>query len=122
MGSKWIEKFTGSFDDKARYREYKARVKALPAPYRTALEAVGRYLMYAGGVIDSATNMQMLGDLADLFEQAAADGTPVRSVVGEDPVAFVEEFVSSYAGRHWIDKERQRLSETITAVDAMQSR
>ena len=36
--------------------------------------------------------MSMLGDLADLFEQAAADRTPIRAVVGEDPVRFAETF------------------------------
>ena len=34
----------------------------------------------------------MLEDLADLFEQAAADGTPIREIVGDDPVEFVEAF------------------------------
>ena len=30
--------------------------------------------------------MSMLDDLADLFEQSAANGTPIRAVVGDDPV------------------------------------
>ena len=39
---------------------------------------------------------RMLEDLADLFEQGAADGTPIREIVGEDPVEFVETFVRNY--------------------------
>ena len=31
-----IEKITGDFGDKKRYRQYKARVKALPEGYRLA--------------------------------------------------------------------------------------
>jgi DNA-binding ferritin-like protein (Dps family) len=38
----------------------------------------------------------MLEDLADLFEQGAADGTPLRDVVGEDPVEFAEAFLANY--------------------------
>ena len=40
----------------------------------------------------------MLEDLADLFEQGAADGTPIREIVGEDPVEFVEAFVCELPG------------------------
>ena len=35
-------------------------------------------------------------DLADLFEQSAADGTPIREIVGEDPVEFAEAFLPNY--------------------------
>jgi len=54
------------------------------------------------------------GDFADLWERAAADGTPVRALVGDDPVEFAETFAQSYGGKRWIDKERARL---IAAID-----
>lgn len=114
MAASWIEKVTGSLEDKKRYRQHKARVAALPTPYRTTVEAVERYLMYAGGVVRADLMMTMLDDLGDLFEGAAADGTPVREVVGDDPVEFVEAFVANYAEGQWISKERKRL---IDAVD-----
>ena len=38
---------------------------------------------------------QMFGDLADLWERAAADGTPVREIVGDDPVEFAETFAQA---------------------------
>ena len=41
----------------------------------------------------------MFEDLADLFERAAADGTPIREIVGEDPVEFVETFIQNYTDR-----------------------
>jgi DNA-binding ferritin-like protein (Dps family) len=36
MAAKWIELITGSLDDKKAYRQYKARIAALPEPYGTA--------------------------------------------------------------------------------------
>lgn len=56
----------------------------------------------------------MLEDLADLFERAAADETPVRAIVGDDPVEFAEEFLQNYSEGQWINKERARLT---TAID-----
>ncbi|MFE9577298.1 DUF1048 domain-containing protein [Nocardia sp. NPDC006044] len=38
----------------------------------------------------------MFEDLLDLFEQSAADGTPIREVVGQDPVEFIEAFARNY--------------------------
>ena len=36
MAAKWIEVLTGSLEQKKQYRQYKARIEALPEPYRTA--------------------------------------------------------------------------------------
>ena len=51
---------------------------------------------YLGGLGDGDSILSMLDDLADLFEQGAADGTPLRELVGEDPVEFAEAFVQNY--------------------------
>ena len=45
---------------------------------------------------DGDTASSMFEDLADLFEQSAANGTPVRAIVGEDPVEFAEAFLRNY--------------------------
>lgn len=113
MAPKWFEKVAGNLDDKRRWRANKARVEALPAPYRDSVKAIQRYVGYFGGVVDGRTLMAMLDDLADLFEQAAADGTPVRAVVGDDPVEFAETFTQAYTGKRWIDKERTRLVDAV---------
>jgi DNA-binding ferritin-like protein (Dps family) len=120
MAAKWIEYLTGSLEEKKQWRAYKARVATFPSPYRETVDAVERYLMYAGG---SATDqlMAMLDDLADLFERAAADGAPVRAIVGDDPVAFVEEFKSNYGVGSWITKEEKRLVEAIDHAEKEQS-
>lgn len=103
--------------DKRRWLQYKARTKQLPTEYRTAIDAIERYLMH-NAVPDSADSMsQMFEDLADLFEQAAADGTPVREIVGEDPVEFVEAFIQNYQTPGWIAREQDRLTNAIKSVD-----
>ena len=113
MAAKWIETVTGSWEQKKQYRQLKARMEALPQPYGAAAKAVQRYLMYYGGITDGDTAIAMLGDLADLWDRAAADGTPVRAIVGEDPVEFAEVFAQAYTGTRWIDKERARLNKAI---------
>ncbi len=113
MVAKWIETLTGSLEQKKQYRHEKARIDDLPEPYGTAAKAMQRYFMYYGGVTDGDTLITMFGDLADLWERAAADGTPVREIVGDDPVDFAETFAQAYTGRQWIDKERARLTKAI---------
>ena len=113
MAAKWLQTLTGSLEQKKQYKQYRARIEALPEPYGTVAKALQRYLMYYGGVTDGATAVTMLGDLADLWERAAADGTSVRLIVGEDPVEFAETFAEAYTGRQWIDKERARLTKAI---------
>lgn len=109
----WIEALTGSLEQKKRYKQYRARMDALPQPYRIAAEAMQRYFMYYAGVTDGETLVTMMRDLAELWERAAADGTPVRAIVGEDPVEFAETLAQAYSGHQWIDKERTRLVKAI---------
>lgn len=99
--------------DKRRWREYKARVRQLPPDYRTAVDAIERYLMYFG-VLDSDSAASLFEDVADLFERAAADRTPIREIVGEDPVEFVDALVRNYSKGGYVDRERERL---IAAID-----
>jgi DNA-binding ferritin-like protein (Dps family) len=105
--------FSKMIGDKRRWRQYKARTRQLPANYRTAIDAVERYLLYVGGRGDGPGWASMLDDLADLFEQGAANGTPVREIVGEDPVEFVMTFVQNYPEGQWITRERERLTSAI---------
>ena len=113
MAAKWIEAMTGSLEQKKQYKQDKARIDGLPEPYATAAKAMHRYFMYYGGITDGDTLTTMFGDLADLWERAAADGTPVRDIVGADPVDFAETFAQAYGGTRWIDKERSRLVQAI---------
>ena len=60
MAAKWIETLTGSLEQKKQYKQYKARIDALPEPYGTAAKAFQRYFMYYGGVTDGDTLITML--------------------------------------------------------------
>lgn len=113
MAAKWIEAVTGSLEQKKQYNQAKARMDNLPAPYAAAANAVQRYLLYRGDVTDGETMATMINDLADLWDRAATDGTPVREIVGDDPVEFAEAFALAYTGKRWIDKERARLTKAI---------
>ena len=113
MAAKWIELVTGSLEQKRQYKRYKARIAALPEPYGSVAKALERYFMYYGGVTDGETAVKMLGDFADLWERAAADGTPLRAIVGDDPVEFADTFAQACNGKRWIDKERARLTKAI---------
>lgn len=122
MAAKWIETLTGSLEQKKQYKQYKARVQALPEPYRGAAKAFERYFMYNGGITDGDTLVTMLTDFADLVERAAVDGTPVSDIVGTDPVEFAETFTESYGGVKWIDKERARLNKAVQEAEKEQER
>ena len=103
---------TGWIEQKRRYRQYKARTEQLPANYHTAIDALERYMLIFGPGKGGSVVL-MLEDLADLFEQSAANGTPVRAVVGEDPAEFAEAFLQNYPEGQWISRERERLTSAI---------
>jgi DNA-binding ferritin-like protein (Dps family) len=102
---------------KRRWRAYKARVRQLPPNYRSAVDAIQRYLMYFGPV-DADSAASLLEDVADLFERAAADGTPIHDIVGDDPVEFVEALVANYAKGGYVARERERLISAIESAEA----
>ncbi|MGO4595913.1 DUF1048 domain-containing protein [Leifsonia sp. 2TAF2] len=83
--------------DDGRWSDYRARVTTLPQSYRAVVEAIEQYLL-AFGRAEGDEAARMFEDLADLFEQCAALTAPVTTIVGSDPAAFVEEFLSNYRG------------------------
>jgi DNA-binding ferritin-like protein (Dps family) len=109
---RYLELVTGSIEEKRRYRQFKARIRELPENYRTAVEALERYLMYFGRG-DGTGWASMYEDLVVLFEQSAANGTPIREIFGEDPVEFVETFMQNYPEGRWISRERERFVGAI---------
>ncbi|GAA0854095.1 DUF1048 domain-containing protein [Streptosporangium amethystogenes subsp. fukuiense] len=108
----YLEIVTGSLEEKKRYRQYKARIKRLPENYRIAVEALERYLMHFGPA-DGVGAMAMYEDLADLFEQSAADATPIRDLFGDDPIEFVETFMANYPLGQYRARERNRFTSAI---------
>jgi DNA-binding ferritin-like protein (Dps family) len=108
--NKLITKVVG---EKRQWRQHRERTRQLPESYRTALEALERYLMHVGPGGDGADAASMFDDLLDLFEQSAANRTPIREVVGEDPVEFLKAFTENYPDGQWRLKERKRLNDAI---------
>lgn len=112
--SGFFSKMVGS---KKRWKAYKARVKELPEGYRATAEAIERYLMHFVPT-DTNSSESMFEDLADLIEQAAADGTPIREIVGEDPVEFVEAFAQNYSeGGYAPTRARKQLTDNIARAE-----
>src|SRR4030095_4271394 len=114
----FVERIVGDLGDKRRWRQYRARVKALPSNYRATVEALERYLTYFGMItkgddVPADVLMSMLGDLADLFERATANGTPIRVVIGDDgPVEFAEQLFRDDSDGHGLSKVPQTLCAT----------
>jgi DNA-binding ferritin-like protein (Dps family) len=102
--------------DKRRWRAYRARVRQLPPNYRAAVDAFERYLMYFG-LVDVGSASSLFEDLADLFERAAADGTPIREIVGEDPVEFIEALKRNYPDGGYVAREQERLTDAIQSLE-----
>ena len=98
--------------DKRRWKAYKARTRALPDDYREAVEGIERYLMYFGAV-DGDSAASVFEDVAEIFERAAADGTPIREIVGENPAEFVDALVDNYEKGGYVARERDRLNRSI---------
>ncbi|MFB6865701.1 DUF1048 domain-containing protein [Streptomyces virginiae] len=102
---------------KKRWWAYKARAKELPEAHRAAVEAIERYLMHFVPT-DADSNASMFEDLADLFEQAAANGTPIREIVGEDPAQFLAEFARNYSEGGCVPaRARKQLTEAIARAE-----
>lgn len=116
--SEFTQKVIG---DKREWRAYKARVRALPQPYRIAIDGVERYLFHFGAV-ESDTSIAIFSDVADIFERAAADGTPIREIVGDDPSEFVDALIDNYEKGGYVAREKRRLDESITEAEAVQAR
>lgn len=115
MNIRWIAQ-------KRHYRNCQYRIAALPESYRTAANGLQRYTMHLGGIGDAGSLLAMLEDLTDLFEQAAADGTPVRGIVGDDPVEFADAFLRNYPAGQWIVRERTRLADAIDQAEGQERR
>ena len=113
-GNGWIEQVTGSLEQKRRYRQYKARTRQLPANYRTAVEALERYLMYFGPITRGRRPSCRCSRTLPICSSRARRTEPrsARSS-GEDPVEFAETFLQNYSEGQWINKERERLTNAI---------
>ena len=77
-----------------------------------------QYLLHLGAIDDDRWT-SAVEDLADLFEQAAADRTPIRDLVGEDPIDFAETFSRSYSSGDRRSRAQRKLLDAIERADAV---
>jgi DNA-binding ferritin-like protein (Dps family) len=73
------------------------------------------------GPMDADSAASLLEDVADLFERAAADGTAIGEIVGDDPVEFVEALIANYEKGGYVARERARLVAAITQAEQVQA-
>ena len=80
MAAKWIELVTGSLEQKKQYRQFKARLDALPEPYGAAAKALFRYFMYNGGTPEDGAAITMMND----FIVGNVRERPIRDIYHDD--------------------------------------
>jgi hypothetical protein len=101
-----VEKIVGELGDKRRWRQYRARVKALPANYRTTVQALERYLTYFGAITK--------GDVP--VEVGMSDGRWISREREQSLSAIEREFYAEI--ERGIGKERGRLVNTLKRAGA----
>ena len=100
--------------EKLRYRQMMARVKALPEEYRFLYHRIQRYLWnHAGG--DGMDMIRVLADLLELFEAGAADGKRVLDVTGPDVAQLCDELLGTTKTwtRQWHDALNQDIARRL---------
>ena len=111
MAAKWIELVTGSLEQKKQYRQYKARIEALPEPYGTVAKALERYFMYFGpghGRRRPSSRCSTTSPTSSSVPRPTA--RPCATIVGEDPVEFAEAFAAAYTGKR-LDRPGTRAAD-----------
>ena len=98
----FIELVIGDLDEKKAWRALVKRADALPEDYRYVYRKIQHYMMNQG--VDSS-------QLLELFEEGAAEGRPVRDIVGEDVAAFADAFIRDSTSQ-W-ETPRDRLNREI---------
>jgi len=101
--------------DDGRWGDYRARIATLPESYRALVEAIEQYL-FAFGRAEGDQAARMFEDLADLLEECAALSAPVPEIVGDEPAAFVEEFLSNYRGDALLLAQQQLRQALVDAT------
>ncbi|HUI71125.1 MAG TPA: DUF1048 domain-containing protein [Spirochaetia bacterium] len=97
--------------EKLRYKQVVARVKALPEEYRFMYDKIQHYMWnHAGG--DGMDMIRVLADLLELFEAGAADGKPVLEVTGTNVAELCDELLGTT--KTWTKNWHEALNRDIT--------
>jgi len=105
-----FEYFKHVRQEKRRYRQVMARVKALPEDYRYMYDKIQHYMWsHAGG--DGMDMIRVLADLLELFEAGVADGKPVLEVTGPDVAELCDELLGTT--KTWTKRWHEELNRDI---------
>jgi DNA-binding ferritin-like protein (Dps family) len=97
------------------------RLGPLPADFRAVFAAFAAYVEQRDPNPRADAAAGALEDLIALFAQAAADGIPVRDVVGHDPADIAEDLLANHAPAPRDAAARTDLARTIDAIVADRS-
>lgn len=96
--------------EKRRYKQMEARVKALPKDFRFVYHKIRNYMWnHAGG--DGMGMIPILADLLDLFEAGVAEGKRVIDVTGTDVAGFCDELLRNT--KTWTSSWHEKLNRDI---------
>ncbi|MDR1790286.1 MAG: DUF1048 domain-containing protein [Propionibacteriaceae bacterium] len=110
--SRALDTVLGARADKREWRQYKARVQALPPDYRLVMEKIQKFFWNTSGVTDGHL-ITVLYDICALFEEESAAGRPVLEVTGDDVAGFVENVVRESQATTWQGQKAKQLNADI---------
>ena len=111
---KLIAYFKHVRQEKLRYKQVVARVKALPEEYRFMYHKIQHYMWnHAGG--DGLDMIRVLADLLELFEAGAADGKRVLEVTGPDVAELCDELLGTTKTwtKHWHEELNRDIARRL---------
>jgi len=94
----------------------RAELATMPVDFRLAFEAFASYLGRRLPAVPADAIASVLDDLVDLFVEAAADGIPLRAVVGEEPADVAEALLANHADAPCNLTARAELARAVDAV------
>ena len=100
-----IEKLIGDLNEKKRYRDAEKRAIALPKEYSNAYKDIKQYLWSVSGIM----SIEPLVSLADMLEEAAANGRKVVDITGLDVAAFADELAKGESS--YKEDQREKLNK-----------
>jgi DNA-binding ferritin-like protein (Dps family) len=106
------DKVLGNRMAKRQWREHKRRVKALPPDYRIVMDKIQKFLWTCGGAVDDQ-GWQVLFDISEVFEEAAAQGRPVLEVTGDDVAQFSMDMLAATGPTTWMGQRAEKMNAEL---------
>jgi DNA-binding ferritin-like protein (Dps family) len=96
--------------DKKEWKRMEARARALPRDYRVVYDAMKQYMWrFTSG--DGMDIVEILKDVLEQFEAAAAEGKGALEVTGDDVAAYCDDLLRGT--RSFADRWRESLNQKV---------